>query len=120
MIALVYLLLLSPLITHLIVDYRGTVLHWLNAIYVTAIAVSIGFILGWEGAVYSLCIHFSLFDPFYNWMHGHRWNYHGNAPEDKKAWTDKQWEKLNYLEESFVRIFALILGIALYHYSHLL
>lgn len=121
MMILIYLLLCSPLITHLVIDFRGTVIHWLNFTYVLAMAVSIGFILGWEGAVYSVCIHFSLFDPIYNLMHGHAWDYHGDPryPE-QQAFTDKQWEKIPWYGEIMVRLFVLAVGIGVFHYSHLL
>lgn len=113
-----YLLLIIPLATHVIVDLNGEVRHWLNALYVTALSVIVGFILPgywWQGALFALAIHFTFFDPIYNLTHGHKLSYHGDSRNPNQAWTDKQWVKIPYYAEVFVRLWVLGVGASVYY-----
>lgn len=123
MILIEYILLCSPLIVHLIVDYKGKVRHWLNALYVTALSLLVAFFLPgyfWQGVLYALVIHFVFFDPIYNKLHGHKLFYHGSSLNPDQALTDKFWSKTKPLEEIFIRLFVLSVGISVYHYLHLI
>jgi hypothetical protein len=115
-----YLLLLLPMLVHLGVDYKGIVRHWLNAIYVLLLAALVGFFLPgyfWQGAFYALTLHFCFFDPIYNLIKGHAWNYHGSVDNPKRAFTDKCWAYLqNPLAEIFVRVWMLLVGIGIYYH----
>jgi len=119
-----YLLLCLPTIVHLIVDRKGKVIHWLNALYVVAISIVVGMFLPhyfWQGSFYALTIHFAFFDPLYNLMKGHAWNYHGSLSNPDIAWTDKQWQKYGHpLFEIFFRLWVLSLGIGVYYHLDLI
>lgn len=113
-----YLLLIAPLATHVIVDLKGKVIHWLNAVYVTGMSVIVGLILPghWlQGTLFALAIHFALFDPIYNLTHGHKISYHGDSRNPDQAWTDKQWVKIPYYAEVFVRLWVLAVGAGVYY-----
>lgn len=115
---LTYALLLLPLIIHLAVDYSGKVRHKLNAAYVLALSILVGFLLPgyfWQGALFSLSIHFTFFDPLYNLTHGHKISYHGDSRNPDQAWTDKQWVKIPYYAEVFVRLWVLAVGACVYY-----
>lgn len=117
-IPLQYLLLSLPLIVHLIVDLKGKVNHKLNALYVLAISLAVGFVLHgywFQGTLYALCIHFTFFDPLYNLTHGHKLFYHGDARNPDRAWTDKFWSNQLYFMEVLIRIFVLALGWFVYY-----
>jgi hypothetical protein len=115
-----YLLLFSPTIIHLIVDYKGKVIHWLNAIYVSSFSLCVGFFLAgyfWQGAFYALTIHFCFFDWMYNFIHGHVWNYHGSINNPSRSLTDKIWSKyFPPTAEIFIRIWVLLVGIGVYYH----
>lgn len=119
-----YILLSLPLLVHLAVDYSGVVKHKLNAAYVFGIALLVGFVLPgffWQGAFYSLCIHFAFFDPMYNMMHGHNFFYYGDPKNPDRAWMDKLREA--YVPphaEVFIRLWVLGVGIGVYHYLPLI
>lgn len=121
MILLEYILLLSPLIAHVAIDYKGTVKHGMNAVLMVGIAFVAAMVLRLFGHqiiysfIYSLCIHFAFFDFFYNITHGHRWNHLG-----KTAWTDRQMGKLPVYGQVFIRLWFLLVGIGVFHYSELL
>lgn len=115
-----YLLLLLPTTVHAIVDYKGVVKHWLNPIYVTAIAILAGLILPgfwWQGAFYALCLHFSLFDIVYNISHKHPILYHGDPDNKDRALTDKLWAYFGQVPhgEILLRLWILGVGISVYY-----
>jgi hypothetical protein len=112
-----FILLTLPLITHLIVDWRGVVRHWLNALYVLALSVAAGILLPgywWQGALFALAIHFTFFDPLYNLTHGHKLFYHGDPRNPGQALTDKQWQRLPAYAEVFIRLWVLVVGYSVY------
>lgn len=114
------LLLSTPLIIHLSVDFKGKVNHKLNAIYVLLLSILIGKFLNgyfWQGAFFSLCIHFSFFDPLYNLMHKQKLFYHGSSINPDRALTDKFWDYLPPYAELFVRIW--VFGVGYFVYYHL-
>lgn len=118
-IPLQYIPLITPLLVHLIVDRKGKVRHKLNAAYVLALSIIVGFLLPgywFQGTLYALAIHFTFFDPLYNLIHGHKLFYHGDARNPDRAWTDRQWDKIPYFAEVLVRLWVLGVGISVYYY----
>jgi len=114
-----YFLLLIPLIAHLVVDYKGTVHHKLNAVGVTVLSVVVGLCLPgyfWQGALFALCIHFSLFDPIYNLMHDHPFFYNGNSKNPDRAMTDKIWDVIPPHGQILFRFIILSVGFGVYHH----
>lgn len=114
-----FILLTLPLITHLIVDWHGVVRHKLNAAYVLALSVAVGILLPgywWQGTLFALAIHFTFFDPLYNLMHRHAWNYHGDPLNPKRALTDKIWASVGRepIVEILARAFVLFCGYSVY------
>ena len=108
-----YLLLTLPLVVHSLVDLKGKVNHTLNAVYVTVIAVVVGFLLPgfwWQGAIYALSIHFCFFDPVYNLTHGKPLLYLG-----KTALTDRLWGMTPPTAQVFVRLWVLGVGAGFYY-----
>lgn len=115
-----YILLLLPMIVRLAVDYKGIVRHWLNALYVLLLSVLVGLFLPgyfWQGAFYALTLHFVLFDPIYNLIKGHAWDYHGSVDNPDRAWTDKMWSKyVSPMAEILVRVWVLLVGTWVYYH----
>lgn len=113
-----YLLLISPLVVHLVVDSKGVVRHWLNACYVLALSVAVGFILPgyfWQGALYALAIHFAFFDPVYNLMHRKNFFYNGTPDNPDRAMMDKFWDYFPNYVQVFIRLWVLGVGIGVYY-----
>jgi hypothetical protein len=114
-----YILLSFPLLTHVAVDFKGKVNHSLNALYVTAIAIVVGLFLPgywWQGAIYSLAIHFTFFDPIYNITHHKPFFYHGDPDNPDRALTDQFWDINTPVSEVFVRLWVLSVGIGVYYH----
>ncbi len=120
-----YAFLCLPTIVHLIVDRKGKVNHKLNAVYVLALSILVGLFLyeftgyWWQGSIYALCIHFALFDPIYNLMHGKSFFYHGSSTNPDQALTDKLWNYLAPHYEIFIRLWFLLFGYGVFYYQTL-
>ena len=123
------LLLLAPTLLHLALDsYRlkkSKIVHWQSALLVVITALVAAYVHSnilsefLQFLTFSLSIHFSCFDPIWNWIHGHHWNYHGDLlyylkTKAKQALTDTIWQMLPWWVELFFRLLALGTGLSVY------
>jgi len=134
MIILFIFALLLGTIIHIGVDrHRESVdhpiVHWQSAALVLFTTLAMGFVTQevidakygaqeyyrwWHFTIFSLTIHFSLFDIIWNSLHGHPWNYHGTPSNPNRAWTDKFWDMLPWWGEIFVRLWVPAVGYGVY------
>jgi len=120
-----YLLLLVPTALHLWVDTtikpteinhaRGAIMVTMAAFICSIVNVFVADVAYWQFVIYSLAVHLSLFDPLYNLFKKHKWNYHGDPLNPKRAFTDKLWAYVMPEAEILFRIIFLIVGWSFYY-----
>ena len=128
-IAITYLLLLLPTLTHIIFDYSkrytgGKIRHWLSALIAVSMSVILGFtdksVYFWQFAGYALAIHFCYFDPLWNKANRHDWHYNGDRTNPERAWTDKMWDRVPIYAQPFIRLWVLAVGYSVYYHLDLI
>jgi len=127
-----YVLLLVATVMHLMMDMhkqktKHAIHHWFSALATIGVSVMIGFMnqLIWEipfyrFAIYSLCIHFALFDYLWNLFNRKPFFYHGEPSNPNRAWTDKMWDRIPPWGEIFFRLWMIGVGIGVYHHWDLI
>lgn len=127
-IILTYLGLMVALLYHLITDFHKhktghPIKHWLGALCVVTISAIIGFAnqfvsieyKWWQFLIYSLSIHFALFDPIWNFLNKNLWYYAGDPNNHNCAWTDRFWQRVPPLAQILFRFVFLFIGYSVYY-----
>lgn len=127
-----YLFLILATCAHLILDLHKEknnepIMHWLSA----SVAVGVSCLLGlfnqlihdvewYRFAIYSMCIHFALFDYLWNFFNNKPLFYHGEPSNPHRAWTDSVWDRIPPQGEILFRSWMLGVGISVYHFWYLI
>lgn len=124
-----YSFLLAALCVHLVYDLhkedvKKPIVHWLSALLAVVVSILFGYInqklthvCWWQFAIYSLAIHFALFDYAWNFFNHKPLFYHGTPSNPDRAWSDKMWTRIPPGGELLFRIIGLLAGYGVY--SHL-
>lgn len=127
-----YLFLALATVAHLILDLHKEktnhpIMHWLSA----GVAIVVSSILGlfnqlihdvewYRFTIYSLCVHFALFDYLWNFFNKKPLFYHGEPSNPSRAWTDRMFDRIPPWGEILFRLWMLGVGISVYHYWYLI
>ena len=122
------ILISVALFAHLIMDLHKRkvghpIVHWISAAVAVGVSVIVGFAnqylfkgeAYWQFAIYSLSVHFALFDPVWNLCNGQNIFYSGDPKNPSGAWTDKLWRITPTLAQPFIRAWVIAVGYAVYY-----
>jgi len=124
---LIFLLSLATLL-HLWMDFHKIstghpIRHWISA----GVAILVSSVLGavnhlfseqhwWQFAIFSLGVHFALFDYLWNTMNHKPWLYNGDPYNPERSWFDKLWSQVPPIANPFLRLW--VFGVASGFYYH--
>lgn len=121
-------LLSLALFAHLLMDLHKRkaghpIVHWISALVAVGVSVLVGFgnqylfpeYAFWQFAIYSLSVHFALFDPLWNVCNKQDWYYSGDPNNKSGAWMDKLWRQTPVIAQPFIRAWAVAVGYGIYY-----
>ncbi len=124
---LIFLLSLATLI-HLWMDFHKIhsghpIRHWISAGVVILGSSTLGLInqfFGghpwWQFTIFSMGIHFAIFDYLWNALNHKSWLYNGDINNPERSWSDKLWDHIPPIANPFLRLWVFLCASGFYYH----